>query len=216
MFLLGVTLLGQDLHLRYTLPAPSNVEEVSGTVYRKVGGRQLQFDLYRPAAAERSPVVVFLNGIAVDELKRWPIYRDWGRVVTWRGLAGITMDLRVASVAEDFRALLDYLHSHAAALRLDPENVLLWACLANVTAGLPVAMDSHNQELRGAVIYYGSGEVKDLRLDVPVLYVRVGTDDANQNRQIDATLSRALALNAPFTLVNLPATRHTPRVRYAR
>lgn len=161
VFLLAVGLYGQDLHLRYPLPSAETFEEVSGTVYRTVGGRELQFDLYRPPHSQRSPVVVFLNGVGSADLKRWPIYRDWGRVVTARGLAGITMDSRTDNVAEDFRALLDYLHGHAAELGIAPDNVLLWACSANVMAGLPIAMDPRNRELRAAIIYYGAGEVKN-------------------------------------------------------
>lgn len=199
---------GQDSRLRYPPPPQGSVETVLGTAYRTVPALNLQFDVYRPASARRAPVVVFLNGIGVKDLKRWPIYQDWARAVTERGLAGITMDSRVESVAEDFHALITYLHAHEDELRVDSANVLLWACSANVTAAIPIAMDAVNRELRAAVFYYGSGEVKEFRLDLPVLYVRVGTDDAVQNRAIDATVARAFAANAPFTVLNLPSARH--------
>ncbi len=208
MTLACMALQAQELRLRYPLPTPASVEVVEGTVYRQVDGGKLEFDLYRPAQAQRSPVVIFLNSIGSSDLKRWPIYQDWGRVVTARGLAGITMDSRLESVASDFRVLLDYVRGHAAELRVDPDNVSMWVCSANVRAGLPIAMDPANRELKAAVIYYGAGEATELRLDLPLLYVRVGTDDVSQNRAIDALVARALTMNAPLSVINLPSARH--------
>ena len=203
ILLLSLTVYAED-RLRYPLPAESSIDHQVEITYKD----NLKFDLYRPKGAGAVPAVIFLNGIGGEFVRKWPIYQQWGQVVTTQGLAGILMDSAEGHVPENFRALLQFLHAHAKELQIDADQLMLWACSANVTAGLPIAMDPSYKELRAAVIYYGTGEVKAFRPDLPVLYARAGLDGVGLNKGIDAILSRALAANAPFTLMNLPASHH--------
>jgi tetratricopeptide (TPR) repeat protein len=104
--------------------------------------------------------------------------------------------------------VLRYLHEHAAELHLDASRIIAWACSSNVTVGLPLVMEAGAKDIRAAVIYYGAAEVRDIRLDLPVMMVRSGLDGSGLNRGIDAFVARAAAANAPLTFLNLGAAHH--------
>jgi tetratricopeptide (TPR) repeat protein len=69
-------------------------------------------------------------------------------------------------------------------------------------------MDPKRHEVRGAVMYYGDGEIAAFRHHVPVFIARAGRDTPALNARIDALVARALAANAPWTLVNVAAGVH--------
>jgi len=173
----------------------------------------LAFDLYLPAKRERPvPVVIMVNGIGADWMRSHVQYTGWARAVTARGLAGITMDTREATVDDDVKALLAYLKSHATELGVDASHVALWSCSANVRRGLPL-VQTLGPEVRSGVVYYGTGEVKNFRLDRPVLFVRAGLDNPGLNRAIDALVMQAMRDNAPVELLNVAAGTHGFDVR---
>jgi len=194
------------------LPAGSAVEMRSGLVYAERGEARLAFDLYLPARRPAAvPVVVFLNGIGADWIRGHVQYTSWGRAVTARGLAGVTMDSREEAVAEDLAALLAHLRAHAGELGVDAERVALWSCSANARRGVPLSASLAG--LSSAVVYYGTGEVESFRRDRPILFARAGLDNPDLNRSIDALVARALADDAPVELINLAAGQHGFDVR---
>jgi len=189
------------------LPPEAAVEVRAGLVYARPEGRELAFDLYLPAQRTGLvPVVVFLNGIGADWLRGHAQYVGWGRAVTARGLAGVTMDTREGAIEEDLRALLDHLRQERVALGIDPDRAALWSCSANAKAGLPLAQSLDG--LAAGVVYYGRGDVATFRRDRPLLLVRAGLDSAVLNRGIDALVARALADNAPVELLNVAGAPH--------
>jgi hypothetical protein len=194
------------------LPPEAEVEIRAALAYAEVEGGSLAFDLYLPARrAGPLPVVVFLNGIGAPWLRGHVQYTSWGRAVTARGLAGVTMDSRAGEVESDLRALLAHLQRHAAALGVDADRVALWSCSANVREGL--RLGAALAGLRSAVVYYGSGELESFRRDRPLLVVRAGLDSAGLNRQLDALVARGLAQNAPLELLNVAGGVHGFDVR---
>jgi tetratricopeptide (TPR) repeat protein len=50
--------------------------------------------------------------------------------------------------------------------------------------------------------------VPQVRLDLPVLFVRAGLDQPLSNQHLDRIVAAGIAANAPWTLLNYPAGRH--------
>lgn len=212
----------QEDKFLYTLPASERVTIQKNIEYRKIGDRSLKFDFYSlPAsgASIRRPVIVFMNGFGSADLKESPIQVEWAKICAASGLAAITFQshfdgqpgdqrLVLQSVSEDFDSLIVYLRVNQAKLGLDPNTVIVHASSGSVPAGLSVVMDTKRPFIKAAVIYYGSADIKEFRLDLPVFFVRSGLDQPNLMRQIDVLLGRALAANAPFEIVNHPGGQH--------
>jgi len=195
------------------LPDPGDVEVRKDIPYGADGASVPKFDLYRPATRPvRLPVVIFVNGIGADWIRGHVQYTSWARAVTARGLAGITMDSREASVDEDVRALITHLTGNAAGLGVDPSRIALWSCSSNVTRGLPLAQ-SLGASVRAAVVYYGRAEGPASRRDLPVLFVRAGRDSPSLNKGLEALVTQALADNAPAEMMNVASGVHGFDVR---
>lgn len=200
-----------QMKLVQPLPADPSISALRDVNYRSVDGRSLKFDLYRPADYKRSTplqLAIFLNGTGNPEMRGWGQYTGWGRLVTTVGLAGVVFDTHPDGISEDLDSLMEYLREHRGDLHVDPDSAVLFACSANAAAGLPIAMDKRRTYLKAAVIYYGAGPVEQFRLDLPVFYVRAGLDGVGMNREIDQLVVRAMAANAPLTLVNFGAGHH--------
>ena len=207
ILLLSFTASAQEPKFVYPLPAESSSPKSTLAYARSSAGKDLSFDIYRPASAAKTPVMIMLNGIGADWMRSHPQYTGWGRLATSIGVAGVTMDSEDGHIEENFDALMKYLRAHAGELKIDPEQVIVYSCSANVKAGLPL-VSSDRPHIKGAVVYYGSGEVPALRRDLPVLMVRAGLDSTQLNSQIDALVSRALKENAPWELVNFAGGQH--------
>jgi len=190
------------------LPPESEVRLRRDVEYVADAAGRAAFDLYRPARANApTPVVVFVNGIGTPWMRGHVQYTSWPRAVTARGLAGIAMDSREASVDDDLRRLVAFLGAHAAELGVDADRIALWSCSANVRRGLPLALGL-GPAVRSAVAYYGSAEIERFPADRPVLLVRAGLDNPELNRAIDEMAALALRQNAPVEVVNLAAGVH--------
>jgi tetratricopeptide (TPR) repeat protein len=206
--LLAPAFASADDRFMAPLPADDAVTVRRDVPYAQAGARPLAFDLYLPVRRDGpAPVVVFLNGIGAPWLRGHVQYAGWGRAVTARGLAGVTMDSREESVDQDVKALLAHLAAHAAELGVDASRIALWSCSSNVRRGLPLTQ-ALGPELRSGVVYYGTADVASFRLDRPLLLVRAGLDNVDLNREIDALVARAVRANAPIEVLNLPAAVH--------
>ncbi|HJQ38048.1 MAG TPA: hypothetical protein VKB93_12995 [Thermoanaerobaculia bacterium] len=159
---------------------------------------QLRFDLYRPAGDAVVPVMIFAN-VGISGMKDWPSYVRWGEAVAAAGLAAVHYE---ATDFPDFDKLVAALQKRAAEFHIDPTRIVLWSGSTNVRLGLPYAMDPKREYIRGAIVYYGAADVPSIRLDVPVFYARAGREVRQLNQAIDALIVRALAANAPWTIVN--------------
>ncbi|HZI94733.1 MAG TPA: tetratricopeptide repeat protein, partial [Patescibacteria group bacterium] len=183
--------------------------------YKSAGDRTLAYDLYRPAslpAGGKTPLVIFVNGVGDPPgapLKDWGAYKDWARLVAVSGMAAVLHNTTQGKAAEDVADLIGALRGRAAELHLDPDNIALWSSSANVRVGFPFAMDPAHTFVKAAVFYYGAGMDPNMqRADLPVMIGRAGLDFPGANRSIDAWVARALVLNAPVTVENLPNGRH--------
>jgi hypothetical protein len=99
---------------------------------------------------------------------------------------------------------LPYLRQHAEDVGIDPERLIVIAWSGNVSAGLPAVEDTQRKAIKAAVIYYGSADVSQVRLDLPVLFVHAGLDQSLTNQSLDRSIAASIAANAPWTVVNYP------------
>lgn len=160
---------------------------------------RLAFDLYRPAGDAVVPVVIFAN-VGISGMKEWAGYTGWGQALGAAGLAAVHYE---ATEFADFDKLVAVLQQRASELRIDPTRIVVWSGSTNVRLGLSYAMEARRDYIRGAIVYYGDAEVPTIRLDVPVFFARAGRENTGLNQRIDKLLVRALAANAPWTIVNL-------------
>jgi tetratricopeptide (TPR) repeat protein len=189
------------------LPADSQFTKQSFSYSQAGDAKALQMDVYRPKGSAKVPVAVMLNGVGMD-MRTHPQYMGWGRAVTTVGLAGVIMDSEPGAIEKNFDDVMGYLRKHAAELNVDPERVVLYSCSANVTSGLPIAMNASRAYIKAAVVYYGYAQVDAIRRDVPVMLVRAGLDSTQLNQGLDAMFARAVRENAPWSLVNIAGGQH--------
>jgi len=172
-------------------------------------------------------------------------YCGWARLIAGTGVAAVTYTNH--EPVEDARAILEHLHHNGDELQIDSSRTGLWACSGNVPTALSLLMTRTCTVCCAALLYGymldldGSTAVADaarlwrfanpaadrlvddLLPERPLLVVRAGRDTmAGLNDSIDRFTARALALNRPFTLVNVPTARHafdtvdaTPSSRHA-
>jgi len=188
----------------YPLPADDRIVIRKDIEYARADGTTLRMDLYRPNTSGGAlPVVLFLNGVGSDTIKNAIQYTGWGRLVAGAGLAAVTFDTREGAIGHDTDALLAHLESRAAEYGIDAGNLLAYSCSANAGFGVPFVMQDR-PALRGAVVYYGTGEIQRVRPDLPVFVVRASWDSPTLNRGIDRMVSMALSANAPWEVANIP------------
>src|SRR5262245_17168519 len=196
---------------RYAFPPPSaGITAQMDVQYGTSGTTRLAMDVYKPADTPpaRVPVLIFFNRAQGSDRSGFMngFYAQWARAAASKGLIGILPDLRDGSEAADFRILIKYLEEHGTELGAGP--IAVYAASGNVSAAFPVLEDPEMTAVKAAVIYYGTARVESFRPDLPVLYVRAGLDRPPVNEAIAAIAARAVAQNAPLTLLNYAGGHH--------
>lgn len=210
LFLASVTCRAQEMRLVYPVPSPTGFTQ-RNIVYKQAGQSALAMDLYLPtgpALAKSLPVFIIFNGFGSSFMRTSPQSQGWAKAATAHGFAGVTLETTQGHDAEDFDSLAEYLRQHAEDLHVDPERLVVIAWSGNVSAGLPAVEDARRKAVKAAVMYYGSEDIPQARLDLPVLFVRAGLDQPLSNQELDRMMAAGIAANAPWTLLNYPAGRH--------
>lgn len=207
---LTIPLMAQEL--TFYGPRPEPTQYSKRTVTFSPDG-DLKADIYRPAQSRgKLPIMLFFNGVGKQLgpvlFRDHPQYAGWGKAATTAGLAGIVMESDPRAPSQSFDLLLAYLRQHAAELGVDPEQMVVWSCSANAKVGTAIVTDPKLTNVRGGIIYYGSGDVGSYRSDEPVLVVRAGLDSEGLNRGLDAIAAAAIKSNAPWSVVNYSGGRH--------
>jgi dienelactone hydrolase len=196
----------------YPPPAPDTFTLTQDVQYGASGETALKMDVLRPKTTAAAPALIFFNR-AVGQDRRHPFYLGWAQTAASKGLVAILPDLRNGSEVADFTVLVPYIAQHAAELGIDPEAIAVYAGSGNVWTALPAVEDPKMSAIKAAVMYYGGAQVNAFRLDLPVLYVRAGLDRPDVNHAIAALAARAVADNAPMTLLNHPTGYHAFEMR---
>jgi len=211
VLLTSIACRAQEVRFVYPVPAPSDFTERKNLVYKQTGETGLSLDLFLPtrsASSKPLPVFVIFNGFGGSFMRTSPQSLGWAKAATAHGFAAITAETTPEHAAEDFDALAFYLRQHAGDLRIDPERLVVIAWSGNVSAGLPAVEDPQRKVIKAAVIYYGWADVPQVRLDLPVLFVRAGLDQPLTNQSVDKGIAAGIAANAPWTVLNYPGGHH--------
>lgn len=203
-------LCAQQMRLAFP-PPDAGVRVAMNEGYGTSGTTRLQMDVYRPPASTPAgrgyPVLIFFNR-AVGAERSGQFYAGWARMAASRGMVAILPDLRDGKQGEDFRALMAFLDEHATHLGMDHDAIAVYAASGNAYTALPILESAEAKLVKAAVIYYGAGEVKEFRLDLPMLMVRAGLDRPGLNVAMTELASRGVSQNAPITLLNFPTGHH--------
>ena len=208
--LLASIACSQELRFVDPVPAPTDFTQRK-LVYKQAGQTGLSMDLFLPTHSARSkslPVFVIFNGFGGGFMRTSAQSQGWAKAATAHGFAAITAETTADHAAEDFDSLTFYLRQHAEDLGIDPECLVVIVWSGNVSAGLPAVEDPQRKAIKAAVIYYGSADVSQVRLDLPVLFVRAGLDQLLTNQSFDRRIAAGIAANAPWTLLNYPGGHH--------
>lgn len=197
------------------LPGMDKVMVQKGLVYKTLNDTTLSFDIYYPPGFDRKselPLVIFNNGVGGNELPTWRVYQDWAKLVALNGMIAINHQSRRGKTLKDSEDLIDYLQQHAAELKLDKNRFAIWACSANVGAGMPLAMQPTRKYIRALVMYYGAGWRPEdnvvKRQDLEIQVVRAGLDFYTLNKSIETFMLNALTNDAHIEFINYPEGQH--------
>jgi tetratricopeptide (TPR) repeat protein len=193
-----------------TLPNSEKVTTQRDVTFKTIDGATLKMDIYYPPNFKtgKLPVVLFLNGVGILDLKDWRVYVDWGKLTAASGMIAITHQSRNTDTAADIADLISYVRSNAASLKIDENRIGIWSSSANVRIALPIVMQEDRKYIRSAVFYYGVMNSEKVRFDLPMLVARAGQDVPNINGTIDAYVARAIAQDAPLTLISYSEGQH--------
>ena len=190
----------------YQIPGMDDVRVARNIAYSRDAQGDLRIDLYAPRTGSPGPrpAVVFINGVGAPDLKDWPIYTSWARLVATEGLVGITVETRGAAtpVAEQIRALFSFLEREGSRHGIDATRMAVFAASANVeAAGNYLMAGNAARGIRAATLYYGSVPQSPLRADLPVLFVVAEGDIGGQLAAGYPNLwSAVMTSRAPWTL----------------
>jgi acetyl esterase/lipase len=205
--------------IAYQIPGMHRARVTRNLRYRRVGGRSLRLDVYRPATNRGGrplPAVLFVHGITGDpHPKDWGVYVGWGQLAAATGMVGIAFDHRGSAypdIASDVAAAVAYVRRNAAKLGIDRSRL----CVAGYSGGVPAALQpvlaGSPPYVRCLVAYYGpldldAGSAPDeatrrrfsattyLRADEdafpPLLVAKAGRDTPEINEAIDRFVAAA-------------------------
>lgn len=203
----------QEMRFFYPAPASSAYSVTTDVQFGTSASGPLKMDVYRPSSGGAHPTLIFFN-LATGAERSNPFYSAWARIAASKGVTAILPDFGSESFVQDYIALHEYLAKQKPGENgIDPNAVALYAGSGNVFRALPIVQDRRSTLIKAAVMYYGSAQVSDFRLDLPLLYVRAGLDRPPVNVAIDRTIAAALSQNAPVTLLNYGAGYHAFEIR---
>ena len=196
----------QNAGIFYPAPPPSAVSVTRNVQYAQADTGALRMDVYQPTARTmaKSPALVFFTTGS-----QRTNYAGLGRIMASKGIVAVLGDLRSDSLARDFRSMLGTAIARAATYGIDTARIAVFGASNGGFNSFPVAQDSLESRIKASVMYYSGAEVTRFRRDLPVLYIRAGLDRPLVNASVDSVVMRALAANAPITVVNYSGGHHS-------
>jgi acetyl esterase/lipase len=225
----------------YTTAGMERVRVRKNLTYKQVAGAELKMDVYAPAGARpgaRRPAVIFIHGGRIPPNLRttpkdWGAFISYGQLVAAAGFVGVTFNHRfyawesLADSQSDVSDVVNYVRSHAEALGVDKDRIILWA----VSAGgifLSQTLRDVPPYVRCLVGFYAELDLQNLRQAAPaavtdatlrefspvyhlsknkkntppIFIARAGLDDADLNSGLDRFVQMALANNLTVEVMN--------------
>ena len=124
----------REMHLVYKLPGTDRAKVREGVKFGNAEGHELFVDVYEPAdlkAGEERAAILFISG--GENVRDWPIYREYGRLAAAHGLVGLVPDKRfprgpegVVNGTADMQMLRKFLTREGSTLGIDTKRVAFW------------------------------------------------------------------------------------------
>ena len=162
----------------YQIPGMKNVRVKKNLIYKRVGDRGLEMDVYAPRLSrERMPAVLFIHGGRVPPNllttpKDWAVYVSFGELMAASGFVGVTFNHRfhtwesLADSQADVMDAIKYVRDNAATLGVDSERIILWG----ISAGgifLSQPLRDHPAFISCLIAYYAQLDLRDSRRSAP-------------------------------------------------
>ena len=176
------------------IPGMHRAEVRRNVVYQRA--HRLRLDVYRAHGAGGRLPAVLLGGPA----RRSGQAVGWAQLLSARGLAAVTADLRSE---RDVRSTMAYMRAHARRLGIDAGRLCTLAFSSRAAGWLSAAASGQKPRLRCAVVYYGRLDVHPASLP-PILAVKAKRDTAIVNQSIDRFQAVAQELHADARVVTFP------------
>jgi dienelactone hydrolase len=197
----------------------------------------LPMDVFYPSGqrpTELSPAVILVNGFPNNmeyNSRTYGAFPSWGRLIASYGLMAVAYDTRNAN---DLEAVIKYIREEGADFGINGGKLGLWSNSSNGGLASSFAFQEGREYLKFAVFYYAwiltpdnfnrdyenavcmlfrclgteLPDVKRLRNDLPVLAVRCGKDEPDNNALIDNFARLATEAGVPLTLINFDEGSH--------
>ena len=193
-------------HVPQTPATVAHEPSIRNVEYAVADRQQLLLDVYQPADAQKSPLIVWVHGGAwrAGSKSNVPIER-----LVDHGFAIASVDYRLSPVAtfpaqvHDIKAAIRYLRANAGTYKVDPEQLIIagssagghLAALAGVTNGVAALEGSigehlsESSEIQGIISFFGASNLRTilsqstphgLSVRVPALKLLLGGQPADR------------------------------------
>ena len=176
------------------IPSMHRAEVRRNVVYH--GAPLLRLDVYRPRGARGRLPAVLLGGPA----RRSGQAVGWAQLLSARGLAAVTADLRSQ---RDVRSAIAYVRAHSRSLGIDGGRLCTLGFSSRAAERLLGATTGQTPGMRCAVVYYGSLDVDPTQVP-PLLAVKAQRDAASVNESIDRFQADSQEHHADVRVVTAP------------
>ena len=162
----------------YQVPGMDAVRVNKNLVYKRVGNRALQMDVYSPRKrSAQLPAVLFIHGGRIPENllttpKDWTVYVSFGRLMAASGFVGVTFNHRfhtwesLSDAQSDVMDAIAFVRQHSIEFGIDADRITLWA----ISAGgifLSQPLRDRPAYLSSIVAYYPELDLQNQRASAP-------------------------------------------------
>jgi dienelactone hydrolase len=231
-----------DKELVYSVSPRSTVTCRGDIPYAADDKSERLMDVYTPTGGNAvgvRPAILFVHGGPIPNNlatppKDWNLFRGYGRLAAAMDLAGVTFNHRLFSVssyadaAEDVRTAVEYVRANAESLRIDKNNLCVWA----FSGGGPLLSDylrESREYIRCLVAYYAvldlpgsisgvstpevsfspAAQLKQAIAPIPPMFIaRAGLDSRELNATINSYLREAVTRNLSVDFANHSTGHH--------
>ena len=187
----------------------NKVKVNSDIIYKNINNRALKLDVYYPIDISMSQVntVLMIHGSAsIKSLKDIELYKSWGRVMAASGFTTIVFNWRPDSNSRDIIDVITFIRKNSESLKINKENITLFAFSAGVEEGIKQAMQINKGFIKRIVAYYGKidpGSLDSLSKEqYPSVFIAMGAvDDVFSPECNDSFISHAKYLGCMVELV---------------
>lgn len=172
-------------NLVYSCIGMDKVVVVKDIVYKTDHNKDLKMDVYYPFDkndAYRDHTVILVHGSGpLESYKDTAVYSSWGRVIAANGFTVVVFNWRPLMQTGDVEDLIKYVRYNAGSLKINSENISIFAFSAGVKEGVSEALKTDTGFLESIVAYYGEVDPSILTSErnskLPPMFIAMAAND---------------------------------------